>query len=139
MLQDQDYALSAYALTCALLNDVRGHRSPFRATRYHAPRRAVVRCGAWEHIYIYIYIYMTLRFNFTTCVVAVFPSLRTREAARCRVEGQTLIPFRGHVIHGGVRGGDPTDDYPPHKMTPQRSQIIRGGVLLGGRLYYNII
>ena len=39
----------------------------------------------------------------------------------------------GVILLGGVRGGDPTDDYPPHKKPPQRSQIIRGGV--GGGSY----
>ena len=34
--------------------------------------------------------------------------------------------------------GDPTDDYPPHKKPPQRSQIIRGGFLLGGGDYIYI-
>ena len=41
----------------------------------------------------------------------------------------------GSFYKGGIRGGDPTDDYPPHKKPPQRSQIIRRrGFLLGGEL-----
>ena len=41
----------------------------------------------------------------------------------------------GVILSGGGKGGDPTDDDPPHKMTPQRSQIIRGVLLIrGGRL-----
>ena len=44
----------------------------------------------------------------------------------------------GHFIKGGKGVGDPTDDYPPHKKPPQRSQIIRGGggVLIRGRRLY---
>ena len=44
----------------------------------------------------------------------------------------------GHFSKGGVRVGEPTDDYPPHKNPPQRSQLIRGGYLIrGSRLYIN--
>ena len=35
--------------------------------------------------------------------------------------------------------GDPTDDYPPHKRTPQRRSFIRGGLLLGGGRLYHIV
>ena len=38
----------------------------------------------------------------------------------------------GFFYEGGVRIGDPTDDYPPHKRTPQRRSFIRGVVLLLG-------
>ena len=38
----------------------------------------------------------------------------------------------GPFIKRGVKGG-PTDDYPPHKLTPQRSRFIREGVLIKGR------
>ena len=38
-------------------------------------------------------------------------------------------------MKGGKGWGDPTDDYPPHKRTPQRRSFIRGGIIIkGGRL-----
>ena len=44
---------------------------------------------------------------------------------------------RGVILLGrGVRGGDPTDDYPPHKKPPRPKSNSKGGgaggVLIGG-------
>ena len=46
--------------------------------------------------------------------------------------------MRGGILLGGVRGGDPTDDYPPHKTSPTKSNY-KGGFLLGGGDYYTIL